>query len=133
MFPVPEHGKGILHSSVWDLSTPPIASSSHESSTGSSEPKTTQTLPEQAEEEPVVEEGDKEESATSTAESRWKEKSSLPEGIEPGTVDIAVMIFVMSALHPMEWQRAIANAYKVRRTSRDGARARLVVHTDKSP
>lgn len=41
--------------------------------------------------------------------------SSLPEGVEPGTVDIAVMIFVMSALHPLEWQRAVANAYKVRR------------------
>ncbi|KAJ9097823.1 hypothetical protein QFC19_006691 [Naganishia cerealis] len=42
-----------------------------------------------------------------------EKESSLPEGVEPGTVDIAIMIFVLSALHPLEWQRAIANVYKM--------------------
>lgn len=37
----------------------------------------------------------------------------LPEGIEPGTVDIAVFIFVFSALHPDEWFQAISNVHKV--------------------
>jgi len=118
MFPVPEHGKGVLHSSVWDLSTPPIASSSQDIPAGPSEtsvPKAPASSDENAEE---AVEADQEE----TAESKWKKTSSLPEGIEPGTVDIAVMIFVMSALHPMEWQRAIANAYKV---SSDGSGGRL--------
>ena len=81
MYPVPDHGKGILHASVWDLSTPPVLSTGDGEQVGS-DPETSSS-------------------------------SSLPEGIQPGTVDIAVMIFVMSALHPLEWQRAIANAYKV--------------------
>jgi tRNAThr (cytosine32-N3)-methyltransferase len=107
MFPVPEHGKGVLHSSVWDLSTPPVASSSQDTPAGPSE--TTVPKASASSEENVGETVEAEE----TVESKWKKTSSLPEGIEPGTVDIAVMIFVMSALHPMEWQRAIANAYKV--------------------
>ncbi|KAG9017027.1 hypothetical protein FRB90_002036 [Tulasnella sp. 427] len=36
---------------------------------------------------------------------------TLPEGLEPGSVDIAVMIFVLSALHPDEWAQAIANIF----------------------
>lgn len=39
--------------------------------------------------------------------------SSLPEGVEPNSVDIAILIFVLSALHPQEWQRAVANVYKM--------------------
>lgn len=39
--------------------------------------------------------------------------TSLPEGIEPGTIDIVVMIFVLSALHPKEWRQAISNVYRV--------------------
>ncbi|KAM0749693.1 methyltransferase [Meredithblackwellia eburnea MCA 4105] len=35
----------------------------------------------------------------------------LPATLEPGTVDIAVMIFVMSALHPDEWSRAVKNVW----------------------
>lgn len=90
MYPVPEHGKGRLHSSVWDVTTPPVATQRHNDSgnTNSQDPSSSSTAPAPA-------------------------ASSLPEGVEPGTVDIAVMIFVMSALHPLEWQRAIANAYKV--------------------
>jgi len=36
-----------------------------------------------------------------------------PPGIEPGSVDIVILIFVMSALHPDEWSRAIANIYTI--------------------
>ena len=38
---------------------------------------------------------------------------TLPPGIEPDSVDILILIFVMSALHPDEWGRAIANVHKV--------------------
>jgi tRNAThr (cytosine32-N3)-methyltransferase len=46
----------------------------------------------------------------------WDMTSSntLPSGIQSGTVDIVVLVFVMSALHPDEWGTAIANIYKVR-------------------
>ncbi|WOO85825.1 putative methyltransferase-like protein [Vanrija pseudolonga] len=36
---------------------------------------------------------------------------SLPEGIEPGTVDVLTVIYVLSALHPKEWEQAIHNLY----------------------
>ena len=38
---------------------------------------------------------------------------SLPEGVAPGSVDIVVLVFVLSALHPQEWAKAVANVYKV--------------------
>jgi len=41
-------------------------------------------------------------------------KDTLPDGLEEGTVDIVILVFVLSALHPDEWARAIANVYKVR-------------------
>ncbi|PWN33364.1 methyltransferase, partial [Meira miltonrushii] len=34
---------------------------------------------------------------------------NLPEGVEPHSLDIIVLIFVLSALHPDEWQKAITN------------------------
>ena len=45
----------------------------------------------------------------------WDLASSegLPEGVEPATVDIVVMIFVLSALHPTEWTQAVANIFRV--------------------
>jgi tRNAThr (cytosine32-N3)-methyltransferase len=36
---------------------------------------------------------------------------SLPEGVEPGTVDVLSVIYVLSALHPDEWEQAIHNLY----------------------
>ncbi len=36
---------------------------------------------------------------------------NLPPGVEPGTVDIVVMVFVFSALHPQEWHQAILNIH----------------------
>lgn len=101
MYPVPPHGKGILHSSVWDVTTPPVARQStlggaHQTSKNDAEADT---------------QGQAEGRNTGEEQER---STSLPEGVEPGTVDIAIMIFVLSALHPLEWQRAIANVYKVR-------------------
>lgn len=38
---------------------------------------------------------------------------TLPPGVEPETVDIIVLVFVLSALHPDEWGKAIANIHKM--------------------
>ncbi|KAG1747876.1 uncharacterized protein EDB91DRAFT_1048268, partial [Suillus paluster] len=37
----------------------------------------------------------------------------LPLGVEPGTVDIIVLMFMLSALHPDEWGKAITNIHKI--------------------
>ncbi|CEL61945.1 putative methyltransferase-like protein SPBC21C3,07c OS=Schizosaccharomyces pombe (strain 972 / ATCC 24843) GN=SPBC21C3.07c PE=3 SV=2 [Rhizoctonia solani AG-1 IB] len=39
--------------------------------------------------------------------------STLPPGVDSGTVDIVVMVFVLSALHPEEWTQAVANVYRM--------------------
>ena len=39
----------------------------------------------------------------------------LPQDVNPGTVDIVILVFVMSALHPDEWGQAINNIQKVSR------------------
>lgn len=39
--------------------------------------------------------------------------SALPNEVQPASVDIVVLIFVLSALHPHEWAQAIANIYKM--------------------
>ncbi|KAF7371039.1 Methyltransferase-like protein [Mycena sanguinolenta] len=38
---------------------------------------------------------------------------TLPEGVEPESADIVIMVFVFSALHPDEWTRAVTNIHKV--------------------
>lgn len=38
---------------------------------------------------------------------------SLPEGVDPHSVDIAVMIFVFSALSPTQWEQAMENLHKL--------------------
>ncbi|KAH7890996.1 S-adenosyl-L-methionine-dependent methyltransferase [Phlebopus sp. FC_14] len=40
-------------------------------------------------------------------------ENSLPPGVEPGTIDIVICVFVLSALHPDEWGRAISNIHKM--------------------
>lgn len=40
-------------------------------------------------------------------------EESLPPGVDPESVDIIILVFVVSALHPDEWGRAIANIHKV--------------------
>ncbi|WFD24060.1 tRNA(Thr) (cytosine(32)-N(3))-methyltransferase [Malassezia equina] len=37
----------------------------------------------------------------------------LPPGVAPGTVDIVVLIFVLSALHPNEWKAAAENIQRM--------------------
>lgn len=39
---------------------------------------------------------------------------SLPDGVKPGSVDVITVIYVLSALHPVEWEQAIHNLYTVR-------------------
>lgn len=38
---------------------------------------------------------------------------NLPDGVEPHSVDIAVMIFVFSALAPNQWDQAMDNLHKI--------------------
>lgn len=38
---------------------------------------------------------------------------NLPEGVEPHSVDIAVMVFVFSALAPAQWNQAVENLAKI--------------------
>jgi len=37
----------------------------------------------------------------------------LPQDVHPGTVDIVILVFVLSALHPDEWGQAINNIQKM--------------------
>ncbi|KAI9896210.1 hypothetical protein N3K66_008382 [Trichothecium roseum] len=37
----------------------------------------------------------------------------LPSGLEENSVDVAVMVFIFSALSPSEWLQAVRNVYKV--------------------
>ncbi|KAK4701982.1 hypothetical protein P7C70_g4242, partial [Phenoliferia sp. Uapishka_3] len=38
-------------------------------------------------------------------------KEGLPSSVEAGSVDVGIMIFVLSALHPDEWPQAVENAW----------------------
>nr|ODN93639.1 S-adenosylmethionine-dependent methyltransferase [Cryptococcus depauperatus CBS 7855] len=78
MYPRAEHGKGVIHASVWDITSKPLASSSTTTKHSSKEHSPTY---------------------------------SLPDGILPGTVDVISVIFVLSALHPREWEQTIHNLY----------------------
>lgn len=37
----------------------------------------------------------------------------LPVGVEEGSVDIVIMIFIFSALHPSQWQQAVSNIRRI--------------------
>lgn len=39
--------------------------------------------------------------------------AELPPDLQEESVDVAVMIFIFSALSPMEWKRAVRNIYRV--------------------
>lgn len=41
------------------------------------------------------------------------ENGEIPEDLEENSVDVAVMIFVFSALNPIQWETAIKNLHKV--------------------
>ena len=40
-------------------------------------------------------------------------EGSLPPGIEEGSVDVAIMIFVFSALAPTQWAQAVRNIWRI--------------------
>lgn len=40
---------------------------------------------------------------------------TLPEGIEAGSVDVVIMIFIFSALNPRQWDQAVNNIWRVLR------------------
>lgn len=40
-------------------------------------------------------------------------KQGIPTDLQPGTVDIVVLVFVLSALHPDEWVQAVDNIHTV--------------------
>jgi len=40
-------------------------------------------------------------------------QDGLPSDLAAWTVDIVILVFVMSALHPDEWGKAVNNIYKV--------------------
>lgn len=37
----------------------------------------------------------------------------LPPGLEEGSVDIALLVFIFSALSPLQWNKAVENVYRV--------------------
>ena len=39
-------------------------------------------------------------------------REGLPEGVEEGSVDVVVMVFVFSALSPEQWERAVGNVWR---------------------
>lgn len=39
--------------------------------------------------------------------------SDLPEGVEEGSVDVVIMIFIFSALNPKQWEQAVRNIWRV--------------------
>jgi len=44
----------------------------------------------------------------------WDAASSdLPPDVEEGTVDVALMVFIFSALSPLQWQQAVDNVHRV--------------------
>ena len=40
-------------------------------------------------------------------------RDGIPDAIQPSSVDIVVLVFVLSALHPTEWAQAVSNIHKV--------------------
>ena len=91
MYPVPAHGKGVINAQVWDItSKPPSRPSSPD---GAAEGLGKLSL---------------DGSSSSPA------SFSLPYGLKPGSVDVLTVIYVLSALHPKEWEQAIHNLYTVR-------------------
>jgi len=88
-YPSPPHGKGKLFASVWDVTSSTRSQEIHPDVPGAPSAEAT------------------------AADEQDVDRATLPEGIEENSVDVATLIFVMSALHPKEWQRAVANCYKM--------------------
>ncbi len=138
MYPCPMHGKGKMHASVWDVtSTLPVPSAlsvDSASSSSCSETPISQLSPSSqtaitvhaallADQQPST-------TLTSTPLSQSASASqvpfaavpilrpapssfSLPSNIAPNSVHVITVIYVLSALHPSEWEQAIHNLYTV--------------------
>ena len=39
--------------------------------------------------------------------------SALPPGLEDGSVDVILMVFIFSALHPTQWEQAVRNIWRL--------------------
>lgn len=39
--------------------------------------------------------------------------NGLPEYIQPGSMDVVILVYIFSALHPKQWEAAIANIARV--------------------
>ena len=124
MYPTAEHGKGRLQASVWDITSSPATASRPPSDLPGSAPcpiaqkrMARLALKERQSETPQVDDADRP-SPAEVEESVEERTWSLPEGIQPGTVDVITVIFVLSALHPSEWRQAIHNLYTVRQRFR---------------
>jgi len=92
MYPVPAHGKGKINAQVWDITSKPP-----------SRPASPNAAAESLDKLSLDAQG------SSTPSS-----FSLPYGLKPGSVDVLTVIYVLSALHPKEWEQAIHNLYTVR-------------------
>ena len=116
MYPCPDHGKGKIKAAVWDItSSPTQAPSDLNSATnghGVSLNPYKSFLPNHTRVRPLATT-----SSTSIFQSEGGSRLaldySLPDGLEPGSVDIITVIFCLSALHPREWDQAIHNFYTV--------------------
>ncbi|KAJ5701336.1 Actin binding protein [Penicillium malachiteum] len=42
-----------------------------------------------------------------------EEGDSLPPGLQEGTVDVVILIFIFSALNPNQWEKALSNIYRL--------------------
>lgn len=132
MYPCPAHGKGKLHASVWDITStgqapsrlsvsPPATPIPQSPSLVTSSISSIQTPPLCAPT-PLT-------PAVSSPHSALHlqhptaiplvqppaSSFSLPAGIAPTSVDVITVIYVLSALHPIEWEQAIHNLYTVRK------------------
>jgi tRNAThr (cytosine32-N3)-methyltransferase len=102
MFPVPAHGKGKIHAQVWDItSKPPARSVSPVADLANL--SLNENAVEPAETQPP----------SSPPASAPSQSFSLPFGLKPNSVDVLTVIYVLSALHPTEWEQAIHNLFTV--------------------
>lgn len=108
MYPKPQHGKGILHAAVWDITSKPgVASTAQSTSNPSSSPSSSDPT------EPPIERTESAGPVEGAITRSSRPTFSLPAGLEPNSVDVLTVIYVLSALHPSEWRQAMHNLYSV--------------------
>jgi len=140
MYPSPAHGKGKLRASVWDITSKAEAPSplsvlsvSKPTSVGSAAASATcaDHKPTSDQERPLFAPTGNIDPASSAVQSPASSLCPpnipvsqasptsffLPTGILPNSVDVITVIYVLSALHPLEWEQAIHNLYTVSNSS----------------